>query len=79
LSEYEIECYGLAKATVYGEMEIEGRWNGGCGVDVYYAGKCVDYFSQTERIKDLDELQELFEEYITNWLKENEDKDEEIS
>lgn len=77
--QYEIECYTVAVATVYGDMEIEARWYGGYGVNIYFGGKEVDYYSRMELFKDKNEFEKSFEEYIQDWLKQNEENDEENS
>lgn len=77
--QYEIECYTVAVATVYGDMEIEARWYCGYGVNIYFGGKEVDYYSRMELFKDKNEFEKSFEEYIQDWLKQNEENDEENS
>lgn len=79
MSDYEIECYTVAKATVYGDMEIEARWYGGYGVNIYFDGKEVDYYSRMEVFKTIWEFEKSFEDYIQDWLKQNEDENEDNS
>lgn len=78
MPDYEIDCYTVAIATVYGDMEIEARWNGGATVNIYFDDKAVDVYTRYNLTSN-DDFEKSFEEYIQEWLKENEDEDEDNS
>lgn len=78
MEDIEIDCFTMAVATVYGDLEIKARWYGGAMVNIYFDGKEVDVYNDYD-LKTKDDFEKSFESYIQYWLKENEDDDEEIS
>lgn len=78
MSEFEIDCYTVAIATVYGDMEIEARWYGGAMVNIFFDNKEVDVYNSYDLISK-EAFEKSFEEYVRYWLKENEDEDEDNS
>lgn len=78
MSEFEIDCYTVAVATVYGDMEIQGRWYGGAMVNIFVDGKEVDVYNSYD-LHSKEAFEKSFEEYVSYSLKENEDEDEDNS
>lgn len=78
MEDIEIDCFTMAVATVYGDLEIKARWYGGAMVNIYFDDKEVDVYNDYDLITKHD-FEKSFESYIQHWLKDNEDEHEDYS